>query len=200
MSTLRVNELFFHGIGPVNFVVTANQCVCISGTSGSGKTLLLRAIADLDAHKGTVFLDDVACIDVPPAMWRKQVGMLMADSQWWRDSVGEHFSQVNHDWLAMLGFDASVLDWPVSRLSMGERQRLAMVRLLCNYPKVLLLDEPTANLDADNTQQLEKLIKCYQQEMQAAVVCVTHNAAQIQRLADYHFQLEGRQLITREVA
>ena len=54
---LQINELSQKVIGPVSLVVEAGDCVCISGPSGSGKSLLLRAIADLDEHAGEVLLN-----------------------------------------------------------------------------------------------------------------------------------------------
>ena len=69
-----------------------------------------------------------------------------------------------------------MLDAPVERLSTGERQRLALVRALVLQPKVLLLDEPTANLDQHNAHKLIDLVKTYAQTEQAAVIWVSHDA------------------------
>ena len=95
----------------------------MSGPSGAGKTLLLRAIADLDPHRGRVFLDDAECNAFSASDWRGRVGMLPAESQWWGDSVGEHFAQIDYGLLECLGFDKEVMHWQISRLSSGERQR-----------------------------------------------------------------------------
>lgn len=85
--------------------------------------------------------------------------------------------------LARLGFQPDVLDWDVQRLSTGERQRLALARLLVNGPEVLLLDEATANLDPSNRAQAEQLIDDYRRQRRAAVLWASHDPDQRQRLA-----------------
>ena len=157
--------------------------MCLSGPSGAGKTRLLRAVADLDPHQGAVYLDGTACVALPPARWRRRVGLLPAESHWWEDRVGAHFPGTPVAGLEELGFGVEVLDWPVSRLSSGERQRLALLRLLALEPAVLLLDEPTANLDPANVQRMEALLADYRQRRQAALLWVTHDAAQAARMA-----------------
>ena len=86
--------------------------------------------------------------------------------------------------LAALGFEPDVQSWSISRLSSGERQRLALLRLLANQPMVLLLDEPTANLDGANAERVESLIRRFQDATGAAVLWVSHDAAQGRRVAD----------------
>ncbi len=174
--------------------LAAGECVCLSGASGSGKSMLLRAVADLDPHQGDVLLDGQPCSQMPAHDWRRQVAMLAAESQWWFDVVGPHFEQVDHALLSALGFGAEVMEWQVARLSSGERQRLALLRLLSHQPKVLLLDEPTANLDYDNTLRIEHLIKTYSTEQQAPVLWISHDAAQIARVADRYVVIDGGRL------
>jgi len=95
--------------------------------------------------------------------------------------------------LGKLGFDEDVLGWRIERLSTGERQRLALFRLLWNEPQVLLLDEPTAALDRTNVRGVEKLIREYQDSTGAAVLWVSHDLEQIERATERHLQFfEGR--------
>lgn len=74
-------------------------------------------------------------------------------------------------------------DWPVWRLSSGERQRLSIVRALARRPSVLLLDEPTANLDADRVSAVEDLIRRALNDG-AGIILTSHDPAQIDRLAN----------------
>lgn len=94
-------------------------------------------------------------------------------------------------WLEELGFDIHVLKWNINRLSTGERQRLALLRLLVNQPKVLLLDEPTANLDAENIMRVEKIIDDYRVEKKPAIIWVAHDIQQLKRASNYCFILKN---------
>jgi ABC-type multidrug transport system ATPase subunit len=187
MSALKLENLKVLHVGPVNLTIEASEIVCLSGESGIGKSILLRAIADLIPHEGQVFLDEVSSVQYSAPEWRKQVGLLPAESQWWRDLVGNHFSTRNIGLLNSLGLSEKVFDWQVSRCSTGERQRLAVARLLSNEPKCLLLDEPTGSLDPENTKRVERLIKQLTEDQAIPVVWVSHSEEQIQRMASRHF-------------
>ena len=188
-----MEELRSHGLGPVSFEVAGGECVCVSGPSGAGKSLLLRALADLDPYEGRISLDGVPCTSLCASSWRRRVGLLPPESAWWDDLVGSHFAAVDEGLLAAVGLDPEVMNWSVARLSSGERQRLALVRLLCNKPDVLLLDEPTANLDPQNVERAEALVAGLKQNGSMAVLWVSHDPAQIDRVASRELRLrEGR--------
>lgn len=197
---LRVENLRIHDIGPLSFAVAPGECLGVSGPSGSGKTLMLRAIADMEIHGGHVYLDGQEQVQMHAPEWRRKVALLPAESMWWFETVGEHFSQAGSTPLGRLGFDSQVFRWPVSRLSSGERQRLALLRLLENHPRIVLLDEPTANLDPDNTSRLEDVVKAYRETNGAAVLWIGHQPAQLQRVADRAISLSDGRLMTREGA
>jgi ABC-type iron transport system FetAB ATPase subunit len=187
---LQIKELARSMLGPINLSVNAGECLCITGPSGGGKSLLLRAIADLDPHGGEALLDGISAQDIEPEQWRRQVGLLPPESNWWFPQAGDHFKNGMPVLLERLGLSDSILQQPISRLSSGERQRLALLRLLANQPSVLLLDEPTANLDPDNTQRVENMVADYLDRHQAAVIWVSHDRAQVQRVASRHVELE----------
>ena len=166
----------------------------LTGPSGAGKSLLLRAIADLDPHEGMVRLDGTEATRFKPGEWRKKVGLLPAESQWWYDTVGEHFRNTSPEKFAQLGFPPEVIHWQVSRLSSGEKQRLALLRLLENRPLVLLLDEPTANLDRKHTARVEAVIKSYQHDTRAPILWVGHDPEQLERVADRVLEIRDRKI------
>jgi ABC-type sulfate/molybdate transport systems ATPase subunit len=198
VSRLKIEGLCFQQRGPIDLTVDAGECVALAGSSGSGKTLLLRAVADLDPHQGRVFLDGIESQSVPAPAWRRRVGLLFPESHWWFETVGEHFGEFDPRWLVRLGLEPETARWPVAHLSTGERQRLAMVRLLANRPDSLLLDEPTANLDADNTARMETLVEDYRKETGAAVLWVSHDPVQGRRVGSCLFRLEGGRLVAED--
>jgi ABC-type iron transport system FetAB ATPase subunit len=193
MSRLTVSELVTPGVSATRLEVDNGRCATLSGPSGSGKSLLLRAIADLDPSSGEVWLDDIERASIDPAAWRRQVSYVAADSAWWQDTVGAHASHWPGDVLAALGFEDDVLEWEIQRLSMGERQRLAVARSLAMAPRALLLDEPTANLDAENTQRMEGLIRDWRMQTGGCVLWVSHDPEQRRRIGQRHFVMrDGR--------
>jgi len=195
LSQLEIGNLCTHHIGPVSLTLVPGDCVCLSGESGTGKTLLLRAIADLDPHEGEVSLDGRPCTDYPPPEWHRRVGYLPAEDAWWHDTAAPHFvTPPDAQVLEQLGLRKSLLDDPIARLSTGERKRLALLRLLACRPQVLLLDEPTASLDERSTRAMEALLQDYGTTRAAALLWVSHSPAQIQRLAARHVVLSGNRL------
>ena len=192
---LKVRALTRLMIGPVSFGVGAGECVAITGPSGTGKSVLLRAIVDLDPNVGQVQAGDVVRADVPAPDWRKVVAMLPAESGWWLDHVAPHFQAPDRirGQLPLVGLPETAMEWEVARLSTGEKHRLALLRCLENDPKVLLLDEPTAALDHDTTLQIEALLKQLL-DKGTAILIVTHDGTQAKRLAHRILRLEDGQL------
>jgi len=183
-ALLEVRSLRGLGGQPASFCLHREETIVVQGPSGCGKTLLLRALCDLDPHEGEAYLDGVACHDMAPEHWRARVAYLPAESHWWSERVGAHFSGQWQQWISPLGLDTAVADWQISRVSTGERQRLALIRTLCTLPQVLLLDEPTANLDADNTKRVERLVLDYLRAQRSAAVWVSHDAEQTRRVGN----------------
>jgi ABC-type sulfate/molybdate transport systems ATPase subunit len=195
LTDLVLENLSVGTLSNVSLTVPAGQVVCLSGPSGSGKSRLLRAVADLEPHGGRVSLGDTAQLDVAAHQWRRRVVMVPADSQWWFDEVSGHFPDDARAGLpSALGFPPGVMEWSVSRLSSGERQRLALWRALVLEPEVLLLDEPTANLDNDSTEAIETWLLDEIRRRQIAVLWVAHDPAQIHRVADAHYRIHGTSL------
>ena len=165
------------GYHPVSLQLKAGDILTIYGPSGIGKSQFLRALADLTPHTGDVLLDDTSQANIRPEHWRRQVGYVPAESGWWADIVAPHFSEPpSEEWLSTLSLPPALLEAPVERLSTGERQRLALLRALVLQPRVLLLDEPTANLDQRNARKLIELVQTYAHTQQAAVIWVSHDA------------------------
>lgn len=192
---LKVQGLSRPDLLEASLELAAGECLVIRGASGSGKSLLLRAIADLDPNQGRVSLNGVSRETFTGPEWRRKVGYLPAEAGWWAEDLGAHFAQWDRarSLFHRLGLADAQKDWPIARLSTGERQRLALVRALAVGPEILLLDEPTSGLDQEAVSAVENLIA----EVRAdgtGVVWVTHDPAQAERVGDRWLYLEAGQL------
>ncbi|WP_444887282.1 ABC transporter ATP-binding protein [Microbulbifer sp. JMSA008] len=197
---LKLESLSIGPLKKVKIKVLAGEIICLSGPSGSGKSRLLRAIADIEPHDGDISFDDKSQKEIAGHQWRRQVMLVPAQSAWWYETVGEHFNQPMGQALKTLGFPEEATKWQVSRLSSGEKQRLALIRALSYTPQALLLDEPTANLDADTTSKVETWLMDEISKHQYPVIWVAHNREQIQRVASRHIEIQGSCLVERELS
>ncbi|HUI16351.1 MAG TPA: ABC transporter ATP-binding protein [Alphaproteobacteria bacterium] len=192
VSSLNVERISRSHLTVEPFALADGECVVVSGPSGAGKSLLLRAIADLDPNESEILLDAERREALPAPLWRRRVTYVAAESGWWADAVGAHFA--HRDAAAALaqslGLPAACLDWPVSRLSTGERQRLALVRALVQKPRALLLDEPTSGLDQNAAEAVETLLKAALAH-DTAILMVSHDPAQAARLARRQLRVEA---------
>ena len=196
---LKVKDLVYGGFGPVSFEISGGECLGVFGESGCGKTRLLRSIADLDPHQGDVILNDENAISMPAPQWRRRVALLPSESQWWFDSVSTHFKVFpDAKELESLGLSESILNAEVSHLSSGEKQRLALLRVLRNSPAILLLDEVTSHLDSDRAALTEQKITDLKSGGDLAVVWISHNLDQLRRVCSKILYMEQGGAITKE--
>lgn len=189
---LQTQALSRLNVGPVDLTLEDGECLALMGPSGAGKSVLLRMIADLDPHEGDAVLDGQRCSATPAPAWRRQVTYVAAESGWWDPEVGAHFAP-GTDFAALLpavGIAAEAASWLVSRLSTGERQRLALLRALRPTTRVLLLDEPTSGLDVESVGRLEGWLQ-RQMARGVAILMVTHDPAQARRLASRRLELRA---------
>lgn len=169
----------------ISFELQTEQRVVLMGESGTGKTVLFKSLADLIDHQGDVFLNGKKQSDICPEDWRRQVMYFAAETAWWKDTAAEHFEpQPSEAQLDEVGLTSAQLNQPVSALSSGEKQRLALLRGLSYKPTILLLDEITANLDNASTLKVEAVIKAYCHTQQAAMFWITHDEVQQKRLVE----------------
>lgn len=188
---LSIRRLLAPGITVEALEVASGEAVAVMGPSGAGKTRLLRAIADLDPNEGAISVDGIERAAVSGPAWRRLVGYVPAESGWWAERVGAHFADPDAAGalLAEMRLPADALEWPIARLSSGERQRLALTRAMLLAPRALLLDEPTAALDEEARALVEGLLR-RQLEHGIAILMVTHDAAQAGRMAARTLQVE----------
>lgn len=187
---LTVENLRRPGLAPVSLNLAGGECITVTGPSGGGKTLLLRAIADLDPCEGDVRLDGVSRAAIPAPRWRQAVRYVAAEPGWWTDSVAAHFHAPDEARarISEVGLSPDLIDAPVARLSTGERQRLALLRALERDPKILLMDEPTAALDSTNAALVADMLE---EALRSGLglVLVTHDTALTARLGRRHYHM-----------
>ncbi len=192
---LKVRNLAVRGLDPFDLDLDGGECVALTGPSGSGKTLVLRALADLDPSDGHVFLDATAREDMPAHLWRRQVTYLAAEPGWWADVVGDHFPEPEaaRNLVPALGLSPDLLDQSVATASTGERQRLALARVLLLAPRVMLLDEPTGALDDEAARCVEAVLG-ERLKSGVAILLVTHDPDFAARLARRVVRIEDGRL------
>jgi len=195
----------------VSLAIYPGSRLSISGPAGSGKTLLLRALALLDPLDSGEIRFEGCPIDreqIPDyrshVMYIHQRPMLLENRV--ETTLRRPFSLKVHRshsfskerivrMLHRLGRDEAFLGKAVSELSGGESQLVALLRVIQLDPKVLLLDEPTAALDADATAAVEALVRDWLAESpdSRSAVWVTHDASQAGRVAGRTIRIdEGR--------
>jgi ABC-type iron transport system FetAB ATPase subunit len=198
-TALLVKNLRSAFAGPFELNLGTGACAAITGPSGSGKSLFLRMIADLDLNEGKVWLNERERGSMPAPQWRRQATYVSAESGWWADRVIEHFDVNRRSEVAALtarlGLRADLLDAPVAQLSTGEKQRFSLVRALLPSPPVLLLDEPTGPLDEESVARVEALLR-ERKATGTSILLVTHDPNQAERLGDQRYRMVAGHLQT----
>src|SRR5208283_174943 len=183
--------------------VERGEFTAIMGPSGSGKTTLLNVIGCIDkATSGKVIIDGIDVAKLPESklyrIRRDKIGFIFQSFNLVpylnaRENIelsmelAGKFQKQRRDrakqLLATVGLSGREQHRP-QRLSQGEQQRVAIARALANDPAVILADEPTGNLDANNKQEITKLLANLNQKKGTTIIMVTHDgqvAKQTQR-------------------
>lgn len=177
--------------------IMRGEILGLVGPSGAGKSTLLRLLAFLELPStGALNYAGRPCnVSWPDLNRRRRVTMVFQNPHLLRRSVKDNVTyglklrgkKNGRDevarMLAGLGLE-DLVDAHASTLSGGEAQRVALARALVLKPDVLLLDEPTANLDPYNIKLIEEIVRQTNHENGTTVVVVTHNVFQARRLAD----------------
>jgi tungstate transport system ATP-binding protein len=173
--------------------IASGDCLGVIGPSGAGKSTLLRLLGMLDhPTSGTVTYAGSTLNGSVPIEIRREITMVFQRAALLDQTVRENVEyglkirgitapDRVQAMLEMLGID-HLADQPALTLSGGEMQRTAVARALVIRPRVLLLDEPTANLDPDNVAILERAVAAAVSELDTTVVLVSHNLHQVRRL------------------
>jgi len=162
----------------VSFHLAPGEMVFLTGPSGAGKSTLASLIPRLyDVTSGAVLVDDVDVRDLTLTSLRRQIGVVAQDPHLFHESIGDNLRYARpdattdelveacraariHDTIAALpdGYD-TVVGERGYKLSGGEKQRIALARVLLTDPRILILDEPTSSVDADTERRMQRALQ-----------------------------------------
>lgn len=178
----------------VTFSVNKGERVIITGPSGGGKSTLLKIIASLiNPTEGTVEFNGENILDGDILAYRQKVSYFFQNAtlfdQTVRDNVAFPYEIRDEEFdenqcvklLERVKLDKSYLDKPIKELSGGEKQRIALVRNLLYRPEVLLLDEVTSSLDAENKEIIYTILDELNTENEITILSVTHDEREIEK-------------------
>ena len=188
------------------FAFPGEGITALSGPSGSGKTTLLRAIAGLARFEGRLVVDGETWQDERAftPTHRRAVGVVFQEA-----SLLPHLSVRGNlsygakrakgegalaDAVDLLGL-STLMDRGVGSLSGGERQRVALARALVTRPRLLLLDEPLASLDAAAKAEILPYLERVHRALKVPALYVSHDAVEIARLADRVLHMAGGRIV-----
>ncbi len=179
----------------VSFAATGGESIAITGPSGSGKSTLLHLLGGLEApDHGTITLDGAGHgigfvfqfhYLLPDLSAVENVALPLLIARWNRKRAFDRALEL----LQETGL-AERADHPISHLSGGEQQRVAVVRALITEPKLLLADEPTGNLDEAISDQIGRILVDYAKKHAAITIIATHSS-RLAGLCDRSLTLEG---------
>jgi phosphate transport system ATP-binding protein len=199
----------FPALKKVNSSIEANRITAIIGPSGCGKSTLLRVFNRMNdliegvRTDGEVLIDDTEILDPQTdlVLLRKKVGMVFQRPNPFPLSIYENIvfgEKIHADHITRDKLDEivemslkGVLLWdelkdklkePALRLSLEQKQRLCIARLIAVKPDVLLMDEPCSTLDPQDTQRIEELMR--ELKNRYTIIIVTHNMQQAARVSD----------------
>lgn len=191
----------------LSFSIGRGERVALRGPSGSGKTLLMRALVGLDAlDDGDVLYREQRLDEWQIPEYRRLVRYIPQDAAFLsgtvRQSIEQFFTfRANRDleldeaglerFLGILKLPESFLDKTADHLSGGEKQMVAIMRSLLLGPEVLLLDEPTSNLDEAMVARVEALVNAWMDgDPERRFVWTSHDTRQLDRMTERAIQLD----------
>lgn len=217
-AALEVKDLYYHypdgteALRLVNFAVAPGECVGLIGPNGAGKSTLLRHLNGLlpdDAHaRGNIYVDGEKVCKENLAAIRRKVGLLFQDpdDQLFCSTVAEdvafgpkqfgftpqRVAEVVADSLAKVGLSGFEKRAP-HRLSGGEKRRVCFAGVLACEPSVLVLDEPTSNLDPRGRRELKALLR----QIPATRIIATHDLELVVELCSRAILIDRGQVIVQ---
>lgn len=209
------DEMEVRALDDVSFTVKRGEFVCIVGPSGSGKSTLLHLLGGVDVPtSGQVLIDqtDIYALDETQLaiFRRRQIGLIyqfynlipiltveenitlpmLLDEQ--KVDIA-HLERI----IGILGLSNRLTHLP-NQLSGGQQQRVSIGRALISNPAIILADEPTGNLDSQNSEEIMSLLKLFNKKFNQTLIIITHDE-RIALQADRIISIEDGKIAKNEV-
>lgn len=212
-KTYKIGKMDVPALRGVSLDVERGEFVAIMGPSGCGKSTLLHLLGGLlSPTTGTIHIDGEDLSKVSDAkrtdIRRRKIGFvfqrfnlfptLTADgnlklAEKIHTGNGNHSEERRREVLSLLKLEGKMKHKPLE-LSGGEQQRVALARAIVNSPAIILADEPTGNLDTENSEIVLEMFKDLNQKYQQTIIMITHNpeaaavCSRIIRMRDGHIE------------
>jgi phosphonate transport system ATP-binding protein len=209
VGVMRGGRWLFRG---VQWEVPPGKFVAVVGPSGAGKSSLLACLAGmLEPSEGRLSYRCHAGCTHDPSGYRRKMGIVfqnfclcgnstvltnvllgrLARYHWWQTlcRFPRHEREAAFRWLTELGL-GQLAHRRVAEVSGGEQQRTAILRALFQEPEMILADEPVSNLDAYLAGRVLGILRLQAHQRKCTVFCVLHDAALVERFADYALSLD----------
>ena len=172
-----------------NFEFKKGSTTAIVGRSGLGKTTLVKLILGITSlNEGDIFVCGSSILDMKnlSKVRRRNIGCVFQNfnlisgftvkenillPRYFFENGENNINEICNT----LGLSKEMLSKSIDKISGGEKQRVALARALINNPEILIADEPTGNLDADNEQNIIELLKRINEELGITIITVTHS-------------------------
>jgi len=194
-------------LNEVNLSIRKGEFTVIMGQSGAGKSTILNVLAGFIKHEGNLYMDEKLLNNVPTQ--KREIGYLhqaihlfpnlnvfeniafgLKTQGVQKNSIDEKVRKM----MGMVQIEHLANRYP-KNLSGGEKQRVGIARAIITQPKVLLLDEPLSSLDPKTAESIRGELKSLHEKLQLTIVYVTHNALDMDVLADKVIILEQGKII-----
>lgn len=183
---------------------------CITGPSGCGKSTLLSLLGTIDkCESGSILLDGNDIFDDESTYRKKKVGFVFQNYNLinYLDGfenvalameIAGNKKDENRIYgaLSVVGIDKETAKRKANKLSGGEKQRIAIARALINNPEIILADEPTGNLDIENSNMIVDIFLKLAHEYDKCVIMVTHNP-DIAKLCDQEYTIINKTIVNK---
>lgn len=172
-----------------NFEFKKGSTTAIVGRSGLGKTTLVKVILGITSlNEGDILVCGSSILDMKnlSKVRRRNIGCVFQNfnlisgftvkenillPRYFFENGENNINEICNT----LGLSKEMLSKSIDKISGGEKQRVALARALINNPEILIADEPTGNLDADNEQNIIELLKRINEELGITIITVTHS-------------------------